>query len=525
MMYGKIPRNIDVERLVNIIKGNKTKKESIRNGIVYMISRIHHEQLKSKGEKYTQLNHKTLERIIGKGDGDRVTLIKKVLLENEIIEVDGTYHTRQKSFGYKMKEEYLTEDLVKYPYGDRISDNILRTLPEKNDLSEEQIEIENTIQFGYLNHQFARHLISWHDDIYDDLHTISMDILETFEKKRGLKTPSTISLLNYIGYLIIKVQDIINKNYHQGISLSNNRFNSVLTSLPKTLRNYLLINGEQIVDVDIVTSQPYLLSCILNDRFENEEELGFNIQSLYPTLKSYFEISNHLVQVVGVNNHKLFGCNFYEDEIPSIDEFCSLDFTQDFYQMVVEYGLQYNIQLTREQVKKSIMNFVFNDTTKHRDNSLVTRMLEYRFKGLMSFFEGFHSKYSSGRLGLLLQRVESHLMLSNVVPNILEFNDNIPVYTIHDCVLTTTEYQQDVRRIMKETIYSITDKPLQVKITTLQPNRQDLKKQIIDNSKVHKVKNGEKVMIRRLKSNVQRGYDFLFPEGNETLLNIINQGF
>jgi hypothetical protein len=525
MIYGRIPREINLDLLVSSIDGNITKREHIRNGIIYMISRIHNEQLKSKDDNFVILNHKTLERIIGKGEGDRVGRIKKILLENGIIEVDGKYQSRLKSLGYKMKQDYLTEDLIRIPYGERISKSISEILPDKEEETDESIEIDSTTQYPYLNLQFEKHNITWNNQLYNDIRSIGVEILESFERKRSSKNPSIISLLNYIGYLLIKVRDIEYKNYQYGVSISNNRYNSVVTSLPKSLRSYLLINGEQLVDVDIVTSQPYLLSCILNDRFENEEELGFNIKSLYPILKSYFEISNHLIQGVGLNNHKLFGCNFYEDEITSINEFCSLDFTQDFYQRVVGYGLQNNVQLTREQVKKSIMNFVFNDTIKHRDNSLVIIILEFRFKGLMSFFVGFHSKYSSRRLALLLQRVESHLMLDNVVPKILDSNENIPVFTIHDCVLTTTQYERDVSKIMKETIYSITDKPLEVKSNILHPNKENLKKQIQENTTVYKRSKSERVLIRKLKSNVLRGYHFLFPEGDEEINRIINQRF
>jgi hypothetical protein len=192
-----------------------------------------------------------------------------------------------------------------------------------------------------------------------------------------------------------------------------------------------------------------------------------------------------------LNKHKFFGCNFYEDEIPSIEEYCSLDFTQDFYETVVGFGLENNVQLTREQVKKSIMNLIFNDTAIHRDNSIVTIILEHRFKGLMSFFEGFYGRYSSRRLALLLQRVESHLILDKVVPKILEHNNDIPVFTIHDCVLTTPEHQEVVSRIMKETICSVTNKQLQVKSKLLETSRVDLEEQIIENTKSYKTKEGK----------------------------------
>lgn len=523
MLYGKIPRGLDFDGLLKDIRANKTKKEFIRNGLVYMIARIHDEQLKDEKDRFILLNHKTLERIIGKGDGDRVGLIKNILLSSNIIEVDGTYASRHKSLGYKITKDYLTEDVIKYPYGERITKIINELLVDKEDWDEHEIELTQTEQYNNINNQFERHELTWNDLVYDDLKNIGHEVLLSFNRKRGLKSQSIISLLSYIGQLVRYVNDINNKNYHCTISPSNNRFNSIITSIPKGLRPYLRFNGNELVEADITSSQPYLLSCILNDRFENEQHNGFNLITLYPTLKEYFEISRKITGGVGLNHYRFFGCLFYEDDIPSIQEFCSIDFTNDFYEQVIEFGRENNVQITREQVKKTIMNFLFNDRVEQRDSSLVINILEMKFRGLMTFFEGFHGSFTARRLALLLQKVESHLILDKVVPKIFEYNNDIPVFTIHDCVLTTPQYGEDVQRIMEETIHSITGKPLNVKMKTLVHSRDGLKGLIVKNCRTHKIKNGQRVVIRRITSNIMRGYDFLFPNGDEEIFRIIEQ--
>ncbi len=524
-MFGKIPREINVDGLLTNISGNKTKKESIRNGIIYMISRIHDEQKKDDEDNYVILNHKTLERIIGKGEGNRVGDIKNILLQNDIIEVDGVYQNGVKSFGYKIKQDYLTEDVVRHSYGKRITKLIQDILVKNEEWDEHQIELTETNQYSYISEQFERHNLSWNNVVYDDLKSIGLEILRSYDKKRTLKDKYIISLLSYIGLLVKYVKDIENRNYLYGISPSNNRFNSVLTSIPKTLRPYLKLNGTELVEIDITSSQPYLLSCILNDKFENEQQEGFNLKTIYPILKEYFEISEWVTKGVGLNNKRFFGCLFYEDELTSIKDFCSLDFTEDFYENVVEFGRENNIQTTREKVKSNMMNFLFNEMEIQRDNSMVIILLEWKFRGLMSFFEGFFGSYKPRRLSLLLQRVESHLILDKVVPKILEFNENIPVFTIHDCILTTPKFGQDVQKIMKDTIHSVTNKPLNLKFKTLVPKKIELEEQIVENCRIEKVKKGEKVLIQKIKTNVLRGFNFLFPEGNEDINRIINERF
>ena len=201
MLYGKIPRGIDIDGLLSDLRANKTKKESIRNGLVYMIARIHEEQLKNENDRYILLNHKTLERIIGKGDGDRVSLIKDILLSWNIIEVDGTYHSRHKSLGYKITNDYLTEDVIKYPYGERISKIIKELLVEKNEWDEHEIELTDTDQYNYINNQFDKHQLTWCNSVYNDLKSIGHEVLD---KAKEIQTT-----------LKLEWVDCIQKAYHE----------------------------------------------------------------------------------------------------------------------------------------------------------------------------------------------------------------------------------------------------------------------------------------------------------------------
>jgi hypothetical protein len=76
---------------------------------------------------------------------------------------------------------------------------------------------------------------------------------------------------------------------------------------------------------------------------------------------------------------------------------------------------------------------------------------------------------------------------------------------------------------MGETIHSITGKPLNVKLKVLEQSIDGLKELIVKNCRTHKIKDGQKVVIRKIKSNILRGYDFLFPDGNEEIFQIIEQ--
>ena len=157
-----------------------------------------------------------------------------------------------------------------------------------------------------------------------------------------------------------------------------------------------------------------------------------------------------------------------------------------------------------------------------RDFSDVIIALNMRYQGMYYFIDGFHTFYKSKKLALLLQRVESYLVLKNVVPNILEYHENIPIYTIHDCVLTTQEYYENVRDIMSETISSITHKPVGLKCHQLSQDVEKLMEYVRENSMFTKRKQLNESKKWWLKSSLLRGYSFIYPDGNDYVLDLIN---
>ena len=78
MKFGYIPSHIVLEDLVLEVIGNKTKKQSIIDGIVYFLSKISlvDNQRRYEGLNFINLHFDNLESIIGKGsDNKRVKTI------------------------------------------------------------------------------------------------------------------------------------------------------------------------------------------------------------------------------------------------------------------------------------------------------------------------------------------------------------------------------------------------------------------------------------------------------------------
>jgi hypothetical protein len=113
------------------------------------------------------------------------------------------------------------------------------------------------------------------------------------------------------------------------------------------------------------------------------------------------------------------------------------------------------------------------------------------------------------------------LVLRNVVPKILLHNNHIPVFTIHDCIITSPQYVEEVIEIMSNTISSITQKPVGLKTIQINPDRDKLMEYILESSSIKYHYQVEKRKKYWLKSSIIRGYEFLYPEGDMGVWSLI----
>lgn len=69
------------------------------------------------------------------------------------------------------------------------------------------------------------------------------------------------------------------------MSVSNHRLNSVLTIMKRELRNFILIDGLHVCEVDIRNSHSYVLGSLMNNEFFSSTSVdGYNIVSIYKEL-------------------------------------------------------------------------------------------------------------------------------------------------------------------------------------------------------------------------------------------------
>jgi hypothetical protein len=258
---------------------------------------------------------------------------------------------------------------------------------------------------------------------------------------------------------------------------NDHRLHSILSATKKELRSLFTYNGETLISIDLKSSQPYLLNYITRQEFyqkeseKNLEEFMPEIKEEWKGIKVRRELTNILL-MFPVSYGTLAGKGSHEMS------FSKVSWKDDFYSLLVAKAAEEGknkVFPNRESTKKKMMNILY-DTSWYMDKDTGWSLFKKWFPVEASLIEFFRnlSNRKQGRLAqlmkktnregkrlkigkeydvlnylpILLQRVESHLMLEVVCKKISEEYPDAPLLTIHDCILTTQEYAKRVETIV-----------------------------------------------------------------------------
>lgn len=129
-------------------------------------------------------------------------------------------------------------------------------------------------------------------------------------------------------------------------------------------------------------------------------------------------------------------------------------FYTEFAKEVSKKG--YNKNLDRAQTKKIIYAVLFSDNTK---NKKITKEYKAIFKSIFpTVFEilSLIKKDKHNTLAILLQSIESKIVLENAYVKIMNVLPNAPLFSIHDSLITTENYVASVKAILEEELTNAT---------------------------------------------------------------------
>jgi hypothetical protein len=357
-----IPSGVEVKSLLKQHDPtlSQTRIKNMEERIHYFLSKV-----LTTNNNYKILKdgyHRICSSIMKKNLGidDYYTIIKLLTNpENPIIESNDSYHSSNGNKnngyckGYRLANKYNTGNTRGIHLSKKFSDKIERRA---------SIDQDNAFNdsYDFLTRQFEPDNITVDAGVMEYIKWVGEALLNRVEDDNLFQTNI---IYNLIGRWLYYVNQINENHLWSRVSRKNHRLNSNISNFPRELRLYLRVDGKALGMIDISSSQPYILSSIININFFNDTSQGYNLYSIDPELyamlvdegyiKSNVSCSsgnttNYYTSLSGTSTNITYKeesthtpspfmwSRFSNSDIESIHRYWSAPFKDDFYIDVLE---------------------------------------------------------------------------------------------------------------------------------------------------------------------------------------------
>ena len=320
---------------------------------------------------------------------------------------------------YQICEHYLSGELQSYV----IKDKFLLKRFKKNGQTKSQVDKMEYVRM------VRPHLVSGFNNL------LTIDFNEAYEEVNCFRNSNKVKYLSSSQM----INEWHQKEWNYSIKPeTDNRLHSTLTRTNRVLRKHINYNGECLGAADIKTSQPYFLCAILKGVINKDEEylqlIGamdiINDELLTKLFKLNLDIENarHFVDLV--LHHDL-----YDNLIGIIPIQCQKGKP---YRMVWPNGKWGESKIpklykSKRDLVKEVVLEVFNGSVNSRKTEVVAFKKEFHCidKLLKCINAGGVEVYR------LLSHVEAYCLLDVVAKHISSYNPEMPLFSIHDSLVTT----------------------------------------------------------------------------------------
>lgn len=263
----------------------------------------------------------------------------------------------------------------------------------------------------------------------------------------GWKNPYVQYISTYLNIEKIR-RGLFNAHFDRNVF----RYHSALTSCKKKARNAITYDGKKLVAIDLSNSQPTLLTLLLDHEFWLNEGKGGKLNSsdisyLFhnPIFSNNTHFSNFITLCKNAQNNRIKE----GDELWNYYGIVSRGkFYPEFRQLLNDkLGLDYT---TNEEVKPVVFTVLFTD------NRFIRQEEAKSFWTFRDLFPRIYEitasikKHGAENLPILLQRIESHIMYQKVVTRITKEREYLPIFTLHDSIVTLKGHEDYIENVMKE---------------------------------------------------------------------------
>lgn len=416
-----VPMKIDIDE---ILLRNPPDFEYDRDKFVYILHLISSIPSRKNGildnnAGYTPVNKSLLQRRI-----HNYSQYIDYLAEKGVIEVDKQFIPDKKSGGLKFSKEYISVlvpvEITKWT----LIKSILYLNQNKNNLLTEGLTfLKRWFEDGKLTVNF--------EGAKEELNKLAIE-----EEELGLP-----NIQERFNSRLVPLLELMSDYTVFGVDNTGYRLHTSITRLKKELRKNIKYNNKTLVSIDIVNSQPFLTLPLFDLEKIQTNDILSKIKS--PVYFPNSEMSDKLLKTIEMVKDE-------EDVKIFIDCVWSGNFYEKFGEVLQKEEIlpDESLQGLRKKVKEITFESIYSPNTSIAYSSCV-KIFKSTFPNVYKIFEliktgrGNHPAFS-----IMLQRLESELILEKACKIINRINPEIPLFTIHDSIATTEEHTTFVENIM-----------------------------------------------------------------------------
>lgn len=269
---------------------------------------------------------------------------------------------------------------------------------------------------------------------------------------------------------LLPLQELSRGNFFWGADSTAGRFHTLLTQLKSETRRFLTYDGKKLCNVDIVNSQPFFTLALLDPELVAKNNMIGRVLRYNERLRKEVDktLDKPLEWISDYTPIPIF-------ENPSISsslkeliwEVCDEEDVQLFRKLVVdgtfyeEFGemLKTNATLNlsdgisfRAKAKALTFRSFFSANFLVREGS---EMMDFKnnFPNVFRVFQAVkRGRKQHPSLAKVLQNLEAEIVLHRACKRIAELHPEVPIFTIHDSIVTTVDNGPLVKEIFSEVI-------------------------------------------------------------------------
>ena len=459
-----LPESFSADAILQTLKLRRDLYLNLKGGMYYVVDTlVRMGQNRMWRDFYDQnggypLQATILNQLIGKNYVKVLELLEK----SGVIKRTKGYTVGEQSKLYNLVGVHATSNAVykSIPSGAAIFAKLLAYKSENDRINKQQLS-----KIRYITKWFdPKRLRVDRQVAHSFIEFYRMHLLKLIPKKLPKKRTreEIVSRINLrVNAMISTVTSLENGEMNLTKTGIDNRLHSIVSNTKKELRGLFKFDDKEMVSVDLKASQPYLFNVLLNPK--NWKKNGL-IHRLYPELFEDLQQPNFKKRLKSILMFGTFSKGSAAKK-SNYKGFNSVAWSSDFYQEIINKAKTdgYKEVFSDRSSTKAKLIRIFFDGGLYLQKELAFKLFSKWFpleSDLILLIkeagrEAIHQSSKDkgvGYLPILLQRVESYLILERVCKRISELHPTVPLIPVHDCIMTTKVYADKVALIMKEVL-------------------------------------------------------------------------